>query len=360
MRREGPYREAPPPPEPAERGPYTQLTAFARSRQIPYEGALSLRVEDHGRWLRLSYSLNSGTVTGYDVEVPIAHTPYIVLRVETDTDRKGKGRGINREVQTGDTAFDLGVYIETDEGDRGVLRVLVPEVRAAMLELFGAGVTSVQLAGGIASFNVAETKTSFSAESVENVVCATRGLAKIRHTRARENPEAGRGAGPMIGTILLTLAAVPCAIAAQIQWNTEGVGLQLTAAAVGVVSWWSSRSWLARATGGSSQSYRRYLTSVSFAFVGMPLASIALATMMNGALSGRTVDVRFGVVDRVREPDEGRTYVDVAWKGGGSTETWWYTCDRAPRKGDVAEGHFRRGFLFAAWRDRPLMVGAPR
>src|SRR2546426_424464 len=59
----------------------------------------------------------------------------IVLRRERWLDKLGRGLFLNREVQSGDTALDDQIYIETDEEDQLVKRVLEPlEARNALLD----------------------------------------------------------------------------------------------------------------------------------------------------------------------------------------------------------------------------------
>jgi len=64
---------------------------------------------------------------------------YIALMREGDNDRRAKQRGIAREVQTGDTAFDDLVYVITGTADELVKAVLGAEVRGAACTLLRAG-----------------------------------------------------------------------------------------------------------------------------------------------------------------------------------------------------------------------------
>jgi hypothetical protein len=63
----------------------------------------------------------------------------ITLTRESDADRQAKQRGVSREVQTGDAAFDELVYVTTESGDELVKAVLGSEVRSAACALFRAG-----------------------------------------------------------------------------------------------------------------------------------------------------------------------------------------------------------------------------
>ncbi len=70
----------------------------------------------------------------------------IAFRKETDGNREGKLLAENVEVQTGDPAFDSGVYVDSPTTDGALLRgVLNAEVRAAVLDLLALRVDGVVL-----------------------------------------------------------------------------------------------------------------------------------------------------------------------------------------------------------------------
>jgi hypothetical protein len=72
--------------------------------------------------------------------------PRLVVRRETGIDRFGKRLRINRELQAGDPSFDPKVYLESDELDRTLQKLLgVAQVRTLLLALLDAGYRSVTL-----------------------------------------------------------------------------------------------------------------------------------------------------------------------------------------------------------------------
>ena len=76
----------------------------------------------------------------------VAVRPRIVFRPESVADRLAHRLGVNREVKTGDAAFDGAVYIVTDSPEEDVQRTLAsPELREAVRALLAAGATHVQL-----------------------------------------------------------------------------------------------------------------------------------------------------------------------------------------------------------------------
>lgn len=349
------YRDAPPDPGPPEKGPYQQLVAYARFRRVPYAGAVSLSFEDHGRTVRLTYSLNSGTVDGYDVSVPIARTPELLLRPETGTDREGKSRGINREVQVGDFEFDQRVYIETEAEDQAVLRVLTPEVRAAVLRLFDKGATSITFGRQVAEFKVpmSERRKVFEPTHIEAVIAATRALVHIPPARPSAVVPNTGGSGTVWLSVLFSVVAVPSMVAALTVWPLASPWLPLLAAGFGWFAWALSRNTFARANAGHSRSYRRYLTSLTFTFIAFPAAAIAIAVAVNGGFDNRANRLREGRIYNVSSDEDGTT-VDVRWDDGSSTSTSGFT--GVPKKGARVRGRFRTGALGAEWRSEPLEV----
>jgi hypothetical protein len=72
----------------------------------------------------------------------------IVLRPEMPADIEAKASGLSAEWQAGDPTFDGRVYVSTvTEDARVVGAVLVPEVRAGVLQLFDLGFRSVTIDG---------------------------------------------------------------------------------------------------------------------------------------------------------------------------------------------------------------------
>lgn len=70
----------------------------------------------------------------------------ITLRRETSEEVDAKQRGISREFQSGDAAFDRDVYVDTATDDEVLRYVLVsPALRASVLALLDEGVRAVEL-----------------------------------------------------------------------------------------------------------------------------------------------------------------------------------------------------------------------
>lgn len=70
---------------------------------------------------------------------------FLTLSPESKETRTAKRDGINRELQTGDAAFDDAVYVDSPCDDATLLAILQPRVRSAIAALITAGAAWVKL-----------------------------------------------------------------------------------------------------------------------------------------------------------------------------------------------------------------------
>jgi hypothetical protein len=127
-------------------------------------------------------TIASPTYRGGPVRAPRAPRPLrIELVPERSTHLMTKESGVDREVQTGDAAFDREVYIDTRAPDEAVLFTLAPEeVRAAVRALFATGVQRVRLdedgrhTAHISTFASREAKPGRGAKMVDAMVALAR------------------------------------------------------------------------------------------------------------------------------------------------------------------------------------------
>jgi len=81
-------------------------------------------------------------------EAPLSHPPRVRLRREHRRDRIGKKLHLNRELQLDDPAFDEAVYIESDDDEALLRRVLVSRpLRQSVLSLLASGCDHLALSG---------------------------------------------------------------------------------------------------------------------------------------------------------------------------------------------------------------------
>ncbi len=135
----------------AEQRDYSTLVLARGGEQIRIESAGRLAGER-----RLEFTVvcpleragRQGAGAGYrqDPRPRLDGQPAIVVRWETDEDRKGKRWRINREVQTGDTEFDDRFYIQSDAPEEHIHAVLgSAETRQIVKTLFEHHCDSVAL-----------------------------------------------------------------------------------------------------------------------------------------------------------------------------------------------------------------------
>jgi hypothetical protein len=117
----------------------------------------------------------------------------IVLRAEKTSDRDAKAEGINREYQTGDEAFDSGVYVDSPTTDEAVLgAVLNDMVRAAAMDLVLLGFEDVtiddgnrQVSAWISGFRHLGAPDEAASRIVRAFANLLRGLPPVREAAGR-------------------------------------------------------------------------------------------------------------------------------------------------------------------------------
>lgn len=119
------------------RSAYDDLKPFLALIEAPGNGHGSeVRLDVGGLDGRVSLSLNSGRVTGFDVVVHAKGLPEVRFSRETARHVDAKRSGIAEEFQTGDRAFDDAVYVESSVVDESLRIVLSsPAVRAAVIAI---------------------------------------------------------------------------------------------------------------------------------------------------------------------------------------------------------------------------------
>jgi len=84
--------------------------------------------------------------------------PHVTVFPETGFERLGKAIGLNREVQTGDKAFDDLAYLDTLDTDENVRRAFEPAgVRGAVADLLALGYRVQLTAAGVEAFQLVRT-----------------------------------------------------------------------------------------------------------------------------------------------------------------------------------------------------------
>jgi hypothetical protein len=134
---------------------------------------------------------------------PVVERPMsIELRAETTRDVESKARGIDREAQTGDAAFDQRIYIDTPSPDTVVNNVLSVGARAAILSLLEGPCVSIVIDDE--SESVCATTSDLTVESAARAAEVLAAFVEL----ARALPRVERGPTRKKGRSLAFVAGV--------------------------------------------------------------------------------------------------------------------------------------------------------
>jgi len=214
----------------------------------------------------------------------------IKLRCEGGVDLLGKKLRINREVQTGDQAFDRDVYVDTDAPDDVVRRVLSdPELRAVARRLLQRTNVSVTLLTSVGALveRQGPDMASLELEAFRALLDDLKGLAvkmPSQELRAkRPFPISGLGwFSPFFW--LAVPASIVWAILGNKWWNTVDwlpVPIRIGA---GVLLWLVLVPCLMALVRGRSNSMRRLLIWLGALIIACPFGSTAALMTANGWL----------------------------------------------------------------------------
>lgn len=143
----------------------------------------------------------------------------ISLVRESDMHIKAKSSGVNVEHQTGETAFDRALYVDSPTADPAVLQaVLHPGTRAAALALFALGMSSVEIdrdsriSAQMNGFVSTESAGEKGTKLIRTFAALASGLPKVEATGAKHEqlPWGGRTA-LAVALAMVGLAAAPIA-----------------------------------------------------------------------------------------------------------------------------------------------------
>jgi len=299
---------------------YEHLAAFAESvgKRV---NALEVRVRCDGIECLLSLSLNSGTVDGLEL---IAHTrglPAMRFVLEGKDHLEAKEKGLVREVQTGDTAFDKAVYIESAMTDEDIRTTLLdPAVRHAIRELLSLS-SAVTIADGRVKVTLRKTDLTFDPIGLRARLGLLRVIAGAPRPRiATKIPEPR--AVTLLKRVLYFAAPIPPAlwVVAGIYFPTTSKMPALLSAFSGFVVWVLVQPLLTRVLRGRSTSHRELFLARIYTFLFLPGLAIGLLLVANGALDRSPVEhVKMRVAHSSTDSDDSsKMWVDAVEPEGDS------------------------------------------
>lgn len=293
---------------------------------------------NRGAWLsllvnrtpvRLSLEFDSGVATAVHVSAELEHAvdagerPQLVVRRERRQDRVDKENGLTREVQTGITAFDGELFLDSDATDEEVQGLLAREpTREALLRLITDQLsTEVLFTPRSISARVPRQGTALDEENlltvIEAVVTMARGGGPRGRVRARPGAKLERALRVAVPT------SFGAAALAYVLWETTwtfpvawGVFLGAPAA---VVTWLVARP----VVRGDSDSGRRLSSIAALAGVGVAFVVVTALLAVNALLGSGEVRTASGVVSSVRatNDDDSPWEAVVRWQDGRPLET---------------------------------------
>jgi hypothetical protein len=221
----------------------------------------------------------------------VAGRPRVLVRRETGRDRLGKRLRINREVQTGDAAFDAAMYLESDAPDEHVRAVLADErVRRAALELLQMGYREVVVndGGNALTARFATNRPDLQHPDAIRRACehmrVLSGGLPVFTMPARRSPVWWRGAL----TVTFAVLAPVVGLVAILWTRPKYMPLDGTATATGVLLGLGALALLllplAALVRGRSASFRAFLLCFGLLLFGLPMLGAGLAVGLNGAL----------------------------------------------------------------------------
>ncbi len=265
-------------------GSYEQLSALLAELGAPgTTAAVVLRCD--GLLCDLGLSINSGTVMGLDMVVGSAGLPPMRLVPEGDEHAYQKERGILREVQTGDAAFDDHVYIESAASDADVLTFFAsPAVRAAAVQLLrSAGSVKIDDTG--VSVYVPKDARAFDPDAIRGRLALLRVLAGAPRPLVPEHVPV-----PPIVSLTKTLTYLLAPVAVLVVFIGVARYMTLTARplivgiAMGVVLAALLAPVYTLLLRGRSTSHTDILVCRFIAFLFLPVLSFGVLLVWNGAM----------------------------------------------------------------------------
>jgi hypothetical protein len=260
-----------------------------------YYGITAREYELGGRRVVASNYAVSRYYYRFNLAVATPPMPAITVIPEGKVDRFGKAIGLNREVQTGDPAFDDAAYVDTVEEDAPVHRVFESEaVRAGIRELLSLGY-KVQLSSrGLAAFQLLPHGTVPDLSRVSEAVAL---LGQIAGALPALDPASFKGTIPLRYARFLAFALlwIPLLVLAgllegmmgspgerTLSMGHKGLVLGLCA----LTAWVVYVALVALRLRGRSYAFRVLLFTAGFGLFGIPTCGVILALALNQALDG--------------------------------------------------------------------------
>jgi hypothetical protein len=268
-----------------------------------------------------------------NLRIPGGPFPWVVIHPERALDKIGKVLGVNREVQTGDKAFDDLAYVDTIEADEPVKRLLAnTETRDALRELMGLGYRAQFSAKGVEAFQVVYSLTPVDGSGAARASAAMAKIADTVPSFAGETLKSIRIA-PRVVLGLLLISPFFCgggiagAMAGFTQRTLDHWHVMVAFLGGGGLIWVLYLLALAMFLRGRSYSMRVLLAGAIMGLFGIVAAGGGLLLMLNQKLDSSPGTERTAVVKDRRSYKSSRTLIVESWRLNGATESFPVTND---------------------------------
>lgn len=277
----------------ALRAGLTAAGASVKSTKVGglYEGN-HVALELDGRELVVSADYASRSLVRASLLLKTDFLPWAVFSRERELHRVGKSLGINREVQTGDAAFDHHCYIDSPESDEVLQRLLADAgTRATILELLELGFRVQTSTRGVEAFRLAAPPESLKdvkvAEAARRLFALADGLPKLSGLELKP-PASVRNVPLLVLVLALTVGGL---LGARQLDASLGVALNGAASLAlliggGLVLWALVVALLSVLARGSSNGMQALVASAAVTLLGVPALGGTLVLAANQRLDG--------------------------------------------------------------------------
>ncbi len=219
----------------------------------------------------------------------------LIVRRENWRDAFGKWIGLNREFDTGDPAFDRFLYIESDEDEQTLLRLLSsPGRRDAMRKLIDGGLTSIHYSREEIRFVVEQPRDEdFAPDLIESRLSVIRDVLRDMAPLPATGAAPSKWKGGITASVcsgmfffgaILGLAYVRSSYR-PIEDEPWVLGLLL-----GIMAWFALQPFLVLLLKGHSTSLRHFLVASLILLPAMTLSGSAGVVGYNGAADSTPLD----------------------------------------------------------------------
>lgn len=340
------------------------LTSGGATLKATKEGGLyegnDVLLELDGRELFVNAKYVSRSFIRANVLVKTGFLPWAIFTREKGFHRLGKSLGINREVQTGDAAFDQRCYVDSPENDEVVKRLLADQAaRQAILGLLDLGFHVQTSTRGVEAFQIVpasgalrDVKSAEAARLLFQLASAVPGFGGL----AFKTPGLVTNV-PLVA--LVALLTVGGFLGTLLFEDTLGVTLNRVAVLALVVgcglgAWAATVALLSLVARGSSSGMQALLFSALVTLFGVPSFGATVAVSLNQRFDdGPVTTHQVKVLGKRTSADRHRVSV-AHWEPGAGELSLGATCATFDPLvvGDTVTVKVRPGALGLAWVEK--------